>query len=376
MDRNQTRVDLPHLVHTRPALKSPPDHGLLLELAGHTSNEAEFVERQAQQLGLRLNEQQRDLDRREAEFNARAARMENELRTARLVYREREFKILEKQREFESRLTEMRQRNADMVAAQSALESEAHVNRIRHHQQLDESRLSVEEWQKRLRAMENDEKQLKQRMDEIEATKVELDSQRELLAQREKSLQEAESSDEAYLREIAVEREKLAAKSEELERRHVAVRQLHGDVSKMYREGLEIRISTEEVWGEMTEANPAGEISTRVSEYRSQLTQEYQIANQKLAEQQVEIKTLIERLALHESRLTQQRDEVRGWVSRRQQEIGEQANRLLEREQELDRQGTNLRHFERQWQKDRESLEHEIQRLRNNDQQELLASDS
>ncbi len=291
--------------------------------------------------------------------------MENELRTARLLYREREFELQEKQEEFERRLSELRQRNADMVAGQAALENEASQDRDTHKLQLDQSRHSVELWQKRLRELDASERRLKAELGDIATKQRRLDQKYEQLEKQERErTNERTALRQEYRQRFEEQSLKLRQRSDQLERRWASVQQLHADVSTMYREAIEIRIGTEELWGELSHNESPAALAKRLSELRRRLNDQYELANQRLVDQKEEVATLLGRLQQHESHLSQKRDEVRGWIARRQDEIEVQATKLLERERELDRQSADMRHFERAWREEKQSLEAEIRQLK------------
>ncbi len=338
----------------------------LAAIAGRYSVGApEQMERQAAQLSERLQQQHREMDQREAEFHARAAQLENELRTARLLNREREAALQEKHAEYQQSVEELRQRNADMVAAQAAMEKEAEQQVKVEKTDRSEVRRSVELWQKKLRELERNERQLQARLADAHARQKELEDQTERMQEAEREQNSRLGSERAAYRErFESQLAKLQKRGEELDRRSISIQQLHAEIAKMYRDVLEIRMATEDQWSQVCEKISPAEATQRMAEFRRTLTDQFELASQSLAKQRQEIAELVGRLAENESRLTVQREELRGWVARRQSEIEEQAERLLARERELDMHEANLRHAEREWQKRHADLEQEIRRLR------------
>ncbi len=322
------------------------------------------MQRHAASLEDRLRSQQQSLRRRESEFDARAAQIENELRTSRLMIREREFELNERSAELEASLAELRQHNTDLVAAQVEMEAAAASQNTSLRTSVNDARISVETWQKRVRDIERDERLLKARLGDIDSRQAKLDAEEERLRIQQREYTTRLSADRAADRErIEQHLLELQRRTDEVERRRVSVAQLHTDVSKMYREAIEIRICTEELWGQMSDLSPA-ELTSRLGQLRQKLNDRYAMAEQSLVERHREILTLLERLEHHEHTLSGARAEVQGWASRRQEEIERQANKLLQRERELDAMEANLRHSERQWQQDREELEQELRLAR------------
>ncbi len=228
-----------------------------------------------------------------------------------------------------------------------------------------EVRRSIELWQKKLRELERNERQLQARLADAHARQKEQDEQSLRLQEAEREQNARLGSERsAYRERFESQLVKLEQRGEQLDRRSISLQQLHGDIAKMYREALEMRMATEDQWSQLCEKLSPAEATRRMAEFRGKLADQFELASTSLAEQRREIAELVGRLAEHEARLTSQREELRGWVARRQAEIEEQAGRLLAHERELDSQDANLRHAERAWNKRQADLEQELRRLR------------
>ena len=337
------RLDESHLKPPVQDVGLPLEMDAVVSAAGRNPLlQAGQMERQAEQLASEFQQQALDIDRREAEFNARAAQLENELRVARLVYREREISLKEKQGQLDGSLNELRQRNADMVAAQHALESEAVDAAQSRTSALNDVRRNTETWQKKVRDVENQQELLESQLADARQQQKRLSDYRQ---QYQKQLVE------------------LQHRSERLDSRQATVERWKEEASEMYREALEQRIATEELWAELQPLASAPKITSRIADLRRRLEDHYQLTHQRLDSRRSEIADLISRLEEHMSRLACQRDDLEGWVARRQSEIETHANRLYDREQELDAENAELEHMQDDWRRQRMLLEQEVERL-------------
>ncbi|HEY6562972.1 MAG TPA: hypothetical protein VIY86_00620, partial [Pirellulaceae bacterium] len=88
-----TRIDGPHVARTADALSQSATAALPLAVTGSSSGGHELLERQAWKIAEQLRAEQQDLDAREAEFHARVAQLEAELRAQRLRQTEREDEL-------------------------------------------------------------------------------------------------------------------------------------------------------------------------------------------------------------------------------------------------------------------------------------------
>jgi hypothetical protein len=156
----------------------------------------------------------------------------------------------------------------------------------------------------------------------------------------------------------------LQHRSEKLERRQFSLNQLHADVLRMYREATELRLCTEELWGQLSQNVSPAALTQRLAELRRKLVDQFQLATQSLLEQKNELQLLVDRLAEHRGTIQQQRQEVQVWLRSQQTEIERQAARLVAREQELDRQQTEMAYLRDHWEQRRHAYEQEIRTLK------------
>ena len=373
-DERQLRVDFAHsarLSANQECIGRSKSHEVMAAIAGHASHSAHadatsecLLQHHADSLGEQLRIRYYELARREEEFNTRAAHVENELRTARLVIREREYELTERREEFDSSLRRLREQNADLVAATAALEAETSETTTSLRKRSKGTIQSAELWQRRLKELDRDERKLKAKMADNDQRQLRLDALEKRLTEESRRLKEATAQVRAdNQKKLETRTNKLNRQADKLEKRRLAVERLHQDVTRMYKEAIEIQICTEEIWAQMNDVSPA-ELTEKMLRLRRKLTDQYELSNQQLHEQRIEIEALVKRLQQHESKLSNQRSELRGWISRRQREMEEQARELSEREQRLDKQSANMQHSEHHWQSERDRLEQEVRRLK------------
>jgi septal ring factor EnvC (AmiA/AmiB activator) len=116
----------------------------------------------------------------------------------------------------------------------------------------------------------------------------------------------------------------------------------------MHRETLEIRLATEELWVQLSGTAPAATLTQTLGQVRAKLAEQYRMANTELAGQRKELDEIRAQLAQQHEKLMVQKRDLDAWASRRQEEIQEQAARLVAREQELERQDAEFQQRSRE----------------------------
>jgi hypothetical protein len=415
----------------------------------------EQIHSQALQLGSYLRAKQQELDRREALMNAREAKLENELRIARLWVRERDELDREREASFSVRQRALDEQAAAVAAAEFSAEHDAAARQaecqMREERALvreanlreQELRLAaqltaIEEARERLEqqrveqaterlaaeqklamrvaeaerlaqlqlanlerarvAIEAREQELEQRAEELagrrdrEAWESRLtarqneleqaerllaahardldDGRAALVAEREKIQREARDERRALAQwqqreraDISERRQQLDASEEALARHREAVEKLRADAAKMHREGLEMRLVSEQLWLELARQAPAAELTRSLATIRQRLADHYRDATQRLAAQQAELVRLGERLDQQQQRLVEQREQLQTWLAAQQHDIECQAARLVAREQELHAEATAAGQRETAWHKERNEFRREIREL-------------
>ncbi|HTN76047.1 MAG TPA: hypothetical protein VL096_12400 [Pirellulaceae bacterium] len=204
-----SRIDPPHPLGelaSREAVAAPPviaspavqesssdeDAAALDEIVFATTGRsqehlAEQLHAQALQLADHLRTKQREIDRREALLNAREAKLENELRHARLWVREREQETQEREQQFQLRLQELNAKSSQLASVEISVDHD----------------LTTQQAQFALR-----EQALAQREEKLSAEQQRLDNQRSALRTAEARLEQ--------------QRAKLAADQQRARQKHDA----------------------------------------------------------------------------------------------------------------------------------------------------------
>jgi hypothetical protein len=223
---------------------------------------------------------------------------------------------------------------------------------------------NAEHWEARLAELEKSERLLESQLAQAAFDRRKLDAERQaLLEARQEQQRESQTASAESKSKFEQELLRLQTWSQELDRRNTAIQQLHQEASRMYRETLETRLSTEELWSEINESISPAKATKRISELRCKLMDEFHLASQRASEQKKELEALIERLDQHQETLRQQRDELRQWIARRHAEIEADAEKLLVRERELDGQDAEIARLKAEWVQQRHEYEQKIRRL-------------
>ncbi len=360
----QIRIDQPHAVLREQLVPAAQPAGIELQrLAGREpSGLLEQLQQQAFELGQRLQWQQSELDRRQAEFHAQVARAETEQRTARLICAEREIELNERLRRAIAETEFATALNAD------AVERVFHAHPpedVSPHLPASAERLLGKKWDERFAELDESERHLQAQIAQLDYDRQKLDEQRDLLRHRAEQM-DHESSQAAAKAQQQFEDglKQLQVRSKELDQRKISVEKLHQDAMRMIKEALEIRLCTEQLWGEISESISSTEVTHRVAELRCKLMDQFHLADQRLLDQRTELEGLVESLQRHEAALRHERDELRNWIGRRHADIEADAQKLLAREREIDQQENELIRLRNEWLQQRHEYEQNIRRLR------------
>lgn len=367
-----TRVDAAHSTSGGALPKAAaPARAQLAVLAGVAqpgstdATIADQLQRQSMELGDRLQQRQRELDQREASFHAQIAQLESELRSARLVQQELQEELLARAQTIKRREEELDREAADLLHAESAQRAEAGEQFTSASQLNETAKLTAEQWRRRITELDRSEHQLQAQLSDLAHKQQALDKERQVLIEAnakrdERVKRERQEEQHRFENELM----RLRKRQEEVERRAISVQQLHQDTCNTYRETLELRIATEQIWAEFHGGLSTVELTRRLATWRKKLMDQFALASESLKQQQVDNLALLHSLEKQTEGLNCTRNELREWMSRRQQELIEEAEKLLTRERELSREEARFRHLEQQWAAQQAGYEQEIRRLR------------
>ncbi|MBI1902385.1 MAG: hypothetical protein HYS13_14890 [Planctomycetia bacterium] len=389
------RVDGPHTLGT-PLREVPSD-----DLPPPDSpEEAAWIlaqmRTQTEQLGALLQQQQHELDCREARLNAQCAQLDQQGRDLRLWFQERQVE-----------LDAERQSLAEALAAQGQrhiqLEADAEIARHRQEElaaretflleiieQLKTRRDVIRTGERELETQrEANEAELRHAREELEALQGECQSRAAALCERES---EATRIHDELIRErahVATEREELQtqrrglhdarqrledesesrrrAEAEDrrradeelqsqltliedrkarLDQRQVELESFRAELRQAQRETLEMRLATEELWARLSAGVPAATLSRSLAEVRGRLTDHFRLAAREVEERLTELHVVRRDLEAEHDALSAERQAVQEWVDRRRAELDDLAAVLALRERELSDRESRLDRLE------------------------------
>jgi len=149
-----------------------------------------------------------------------------------------------------------------------------------------------------------------------------------------------------------------------LDRAQAALAQLRSELDAIHREALEVRLATGELWLQLSGTAPPAALTRSLGQVRARLAEHYRVAGIELVRQKDELDRIRVELGSQHEKLVKQRREFDLWAERRQQELDEQAARLVSREQEIEHQEAEFHDASRQWQLEELRYQQEVRRLR------------
>ncbi len=342
-------------------------------------------------------ERQRELDQREAEvFNgiernacdevSLAERTEKNAATGeqlalrQVELREWEQRLAERASEAEFQRAELDRHLAQQEQQQAATDEQERHIRFREQ----EIKTALERFQ-RLGITEQKLVELEQRAQEFDMRDAYLANAESLLAEQQMQLlagqRELEQQELAFENRVTSERRTLTQEGEqselafkqreqqldrrgaELQNRQSALEQLAEELGASQREGLEMRLATEETWLQLQGVLAPATLSRSIAQVRAKLADHFQLATDDLQTRRHELENVRHELSEQNTQFQQQRTDLQQWLERREKDIEQRAARLVSREKELDAQ---QRHYEKNahlWQTEQSQLQREIQNL-------------
>jgi chromosome segregation ATPase len=341
-------------------------------------NTAEQVRVHATQLALHLQERRREVDHRESHLNARIAQLENDLRNSRLWLQERSEEFSLREAELAQRIAEHEARLRGLSASETALNDieQQQALKLQHREeqlrqredQLAQAQLQLEVQQssisRRMDQLADQERlleeQLRQLHEERRVVQRESDTSQEELAQQRQTLSEQR---EQLDQQEADQRRTWEARSAHFDERQIALERIRNDIVRLHREALEMRLVAEQLWSQMAGHVQPGELTEGIARLRAQLADEFRFARQEIVTQRTSLEALIGKLDGQRCELAAQRDELVGWLNRRQQELALQSAELAEREQKWLQERQQADRQEKSWQSERRELQRQIRQL-------------
>jgi chromosome segregation ATPase len=212
---------------------------------------------------------------------------------------------------------------------------------------------------------------------QLEEAEARLETQRAEVLRCQKEFSDDRQRFEEEVRgqrvQLAADRDRLAAemdqhrraiayRSEQLDRSRAALEQLRNELGQIHRETLEIRLATEELWGQVCGVAAPAAVTQSLSRIRAKLAEHYRMANADLQQHREEIERLRADLAQQHEQIVRRKQQVDQWATCCREEAQEQAARLAAQADDLARRETELRQQSHLWQVERLRLQQEIRR--------------
>ena len=193
---------------------------------------------------------------------------------------------------------------------------------------------------------------------ELAADRQAWDEQRKLQSQ---ALDEQTRSAAA---ELADQRLRLDGRVEWIERQRAGLEQVRAEVTALHRQSLEMRLVAEQLWAQISSRMSPADVAHAIAQLRLKLAEHYRLEELALDAKKQELIELSDRIARQHHELTVLQRGLKDWSAARQEEIEEQAARLVGREQELEAQQDDFRQARTQWLGERLSYEQQLRELR------------
>ncbi len=157
------------------------------------------------------------------------------------------------------------------------------------------------------------------------------------------------------------ERRLLAERKIELDRRNSNMQRIQDATQAFHREALEMRMVTEQLWAELSEKAPSNRLNQLLATLRGRLDGHYATMNQTLTDRKTELGMLKNCMRRKQQELREQSRKLQEWVECRHEAIKTHGAQLDARELLLDRREHRLQDefakWETQWREYKEQLD-------------------
>jgi hypothetical protein len=328
------------------------------------------VQSHAAELHEQLMDRLRELDRREALLNTRAAEAENEVRRAQLVVSEREAAVRSVEQKLQARCAELDARDARLTAEETACRAVQQQNQ-REAAALAEIEKRRVEWQQREADCQQREqrldaagKLLEQQMADSRRYAEQLrEQQRQLDSWSARQQQEWAKRQRQWHEQMEARQKELDLQAETLQKRQSALTTLESDIGQLHRQTLQTRLITEQLRIHLQQDVSDAELSRATAHWRVQLAELLRPAEAKLTAKRDEIKQLVIRLKKRRQDLETRRDQLQDWFQQQQADLEKQMEVLTAGEQQLEQQRWELWQQREAWNQQRFQLDQQIRDL-------------
>ena len=310
-----------------------------------------------------------ELDEREDELSGLQDRLKNE--TSRVEKRRQQADYAEQQ--VTAFLSEQEEQEEDLAAreTQLAFRSQEIQTALKRFEKLGVTETRMRELREEANALEarrafldQAERLFEEEQNEFVESKQELGPLRALLDQEtERTRRELINERSAWEAERIRRQRRMEEQERSLDQQAATLEQLKAELAVSQREVFEMRLATEEIYSQLSGSLAPASLARSIAQTREKLADHYQLQEGEIAQQGRELEQTRVEMSTQHAELLRQRDELDAWLRKRQQEIEQQAARLVAREQELDRQDRHTAEQAMKWNEERQEYKVEIRRL-------------
>ena len=398
LQRPATRVDAAHTIRQLPAAESPeprvqspdPDHFAAagqapIAVAAHPAEAlTRQVQTQAAQLAAHLQDQQTDLDHRQAAVNARTAAAENQLRGAQIWLQERQQEVADQRARLVQLQELVEQRLGDLgIVSRNGTAAEIDTELTRRARAVQEGETQLarrdEELARREKQLAPESDRLEDRRRYLDNLETMLENEQQQLAAGHHKFKSARAAwDEerqrqaeqmaarlAHAEDDLAQRERIVTQQRvELEDREKTVQAMRDEMARTEREVVENRLATEQMWAQAVGRLGQREGQDRLDQIRARLADHYHLAKAELAGEKEQLLRLAAKIVGDYESLEKRAEAIRQWAGRQARELSDRAERLEDRQRELAHRDTQHDEFQIRWQEERSGYQREIRKLR------------
>jgi chromosome segregation ATPase len=163
--------------------------------------------------------------------------------------------------------------------------------------------------------------------------------------------------------EMESERRLLAERKIELDRRKSVLQRMQDETQALHREALEMRLTTEQLWIELSEKAPADHVNELLASLRGRLDEHYTAQQKTIGDRKSELVDLKQLIEAKQEDIREQSSKLQEWVESRHDEIKSFAAEVDAREMLLDHREHRMREEFAKWEAQRGSYQQQLQGL-------------
>ena len=155
----------------------------------------------------------------------------------------------------------------------------------------------------------------------------------------------------------------LAERKLELDRRRAVVERMQDEAQSLHKEALEMRMVTEQLWAELSHQVPADKMNELLAGLRARLDEQYAVQSTQLDERKAELNELRETVQQQQEAMREQSQKLQEWVESRHDHIKSFAAEIDAREALLDQREHRIREEISRWEARRTTQQEQMKQL-------------